>query len=231
MRLFEVAPVFLPKALPVTELPRERQQLAGLLMGRRAPKGWSQDAAQVDFYDAKGIVEELLAGLSIANYTVAAGQHYALHPGKTAIFRKGRDTLITVGEVHPAVAEALGIRKKIYVFEADIDTLQKFAAKKFSLEPLPKYPAISRDLAILVGHDTSAGAVEQLIVKSGGAFFKGVTLFDVYTGEHIPADKKSLAFTIEFRSNERTLTDAEADAAFQNILSAVEKDFGATLRS
>ena len=231
VRLFEVAPVFLPKALPVTELPRERQQLAGLLMGRRAPKGWSQDAAQVDFYDAKGIVEELLAGLSIANYTVAAGQHYALHPGKTAIFRKGRDTLITVGEVHPAVAEALGIRKKIYVFEADIDTLQKFAAKKFSLEPLPKYPAISRDLAILVGHDTSAGAVEQLIAKSGGTFFKGVTLFDVYTGEHIPADKKSLAFTIEFRSNERTLTDAEADAAFQNILSAVEKDFGATLRS
>lgn len=231
VRLFDVAPIFLPKALPVTELPLEKYQVAGLLMGRREPKGWSQDAAQVDFYDAKGIVEELLAGLSIGNYFVEAGEHYALHPGKTAVFKKGRDVLVTVGEVHPAVAEALGIKKKIYVFEADVETLQKFAAKKFSLESLPKYPSISRDLAILVSHDTAAADVEKVIVKSGGKFFKGVTLFDVYTGERIPADKKSLAFAIEFRSNERTLKDEEADEAFKNILAAVEKDFGATLRS
>ncbi len=231
VRLFEVAPVFLPKALPVTEQPLERQQVVGLLMGRREPKGWSQDAAQIDFYDAKGIVEELLAGLSIGNYVVEAGEHYALHPGKTAVFKKGRDVLVTVGEVHPAVAVALGIRKKIYVFEAEVETLHRFAAKKFSLESLPKYPSISRDLAILVSHDTAAGEVEKVIAKSGGQFFKGVTLFDVYTGERISADKKSLAFAIEFRSNERTLKDEEADAAFANILAAVEKDFGATLRS
>ena len=231
LRLFDVAPVFLPKNLPVTEQPLEKQKLAGLLMGRREPKGWSQNPAQVDFYDAKGIVEELLAGLSINNYFVEAGEHYALHPGKTAVFKKGRDVLVTVGEVHPAVAEALGIKKKIYVFEADVETLQKFAAKKFSLESLPKYPSISRDLAILVEHDTAAGDVEKVIVKSGGKFFKGVTLFDVYTGERIPADKKSLAFAFEFRSNERTLKDEEADEAFKNILAAVEKDFGAILRS
>ena len=231
VRLFEVAPVFLPKALPVTEQPLERQQVVGLMMGRREPKGWSQDAAQIDFYDAKGIVEELLAGLSIGNYVVEAGEHYALHPGKTAVFKKGRDVLVTVGEVHPAVAVALGIRKKIYVFEAEVETLHRFAAKKFSLESLPKYPSINRDLAILVSHDTAAGEVEKVIAKSGGQFFKGVTLFDVYTGERISADKKSLAFAIEFRSNERTLKDEEADAAFANILAAVEKDFGATLRS
>ena len=231
VRLFEVAPVFLPKNLPVTELPLEKQKLAGLLMGRREPKGWSQDSAQIDFYDAKGIVEEFLAGLSIANYSVEAGEHYALHPGKTAVFKKGLDILATVGEVHPAVAEALGIRKKIYVFEADIEILQKFAAKKFTLESLPKYPSISRDLAILVEHDTSAGDVANVIAKNAGKFFKGVTLFDVYTGERIPADKKSLAFAIEFRSKERTLKDEEADEAFKNILAAVEKNFGATLRS
>ena len=231
VRLFDIAPVFLPKALPITELPVEKQQLAGLLMGRREPKGWSQNAAQIDFYDAKGIVEELLAALSIGNYTVEAGEHYALHPGKTAFFKKGRDILVTVGEVHPAVAESLGIKKKIYVFEADIDTLQKFSAKKFSLESLPKYPAISRDLAILVDHDTAAGDVEKVITKNGGKFFKSVILFDVYTGERISADKKSLAFAIDFRSNERTLKDEEADEAFKNILSAVEKEFGATLRS
>ncbi|MBR4642806.1 MAG: phenylalanine--tRNA ligase subunit beta [Selenomonadaceae bacterium] len=231
VRLFEVAPVFYPKELPVTVQPLEKQKLAGLLMGRREPKGWSQDAAQIDFYDAKGIVEELLAGLSIGNYFVEAGEHYALHPGKTAVFKKGRDALVTVGEVHPAVAEALGIRKKIYVFEADVETLQKFAAKKFSFESLPKYPSISRDLAILVEHDTAAGDVEKVIAKNGGTFLKGVTLFDVYTGERIASDKKSLAFAIEFRSNERTLKDEEADEAFKNILAAVEKEFGATLRS
>ena len=231
VRLFDVAPVFIPKNLPVTELPREKQQVVGLLMGRREPKGWSQNPAQIDFYDAKGIVEELLASLSINNYFVEAGEHYALHPGKTAVFKKGRDILVTVGEVHPAVSEALGIKKKIYVFEADVETLQRFAAKKFSLESLPKYPSISRDLAILVEHDTAVGDVEKIIVKNGGKFFKGVTLFDVYTGERIPADKKSLAFALEFRSNERTLTDEEADEAFKNILAAVEKDFGATLRS
>lgn len=231
VRLFDVAPVFIPKKLPVTELPHEKYKLAGLLMGRREPKGWSQNSAQIDFYDAKGIVEELLAGLSIANYFVEAGEHYALHPGKTAVFKKGRDVLITVGEVHPAVAEALGIKKKIYVFEADVETLQKFAAKKFTFEHLPKYPSISRDLAILVNHDVAAGEVEKVITKNGGEFFKDVTLFDVYTGERISADKKSLAFAIEFRSKERTLKDEEADAAFKNILSAVEKEFGAELRS
>ena len=231
VRLFDIAPVFLPKALPVTELPRERQQLVGLMMGRREPKGWSQDAAQIDFYDAKGIVEELLSRLPITNYIVEAGSHYAMHPGRTAVFKKGRDILVTVGEVHPSVAEALGIRKKIYVFEADIETLQKFTAKKFTLTALPKYPAISRDLAILVDHDVQAGAVADVIAKNGGQFFRGVTLFDVYTGERIPADKKSLAFAIDFRSNERTLKDEEADEAFKNILAAVEKSFGATLRS
>ena len=231
VRLFDIAPVFFPKSLPVTEQPIEKYKLAGLLMGRREPKGWSQNSAQIDFYDAKGIVEELLAGLSIANYFVEAGEHYALHPGKTALFKKGRDVLVTVGEVHPAVAESLGIKKKIYVFEADVETLQKFAAKKFSFESLPKYPSISRDLAILVNPDVAASDVEKVIVKSGDKILKAVTLFDVYTGERISADKKSLAFALEFRSNERTLKDEEADEAFKNILAAVESEFGATLRS
>ncbi len=231
LRLFDVAPVFLPKNLPVTELPLEKYQVVGLLTGRREPKGWSQNPAAVDFYDAKGIVEEFLSALSIGNYFVESGEHFALHPGKTAFFKKGRDILVTVGEVHPEVAESLGIKKKIYIFEADVEILQKFAAKKFNLENLPKYPSISRDLAILVDHDTPAADIEKIIVKNGGKFLKGVNLFDVYTGERIPSDKKSLAFTLEFRSNERTLTDEEADYAFKNIFSAVEKDFGAILRS
>lgn len=232
VRLFEIAPVFFPKNLPVTELPNEVQKLAGLIMGRRDPKGWSQNSAEVDFYDAKGIVEELLEQLEIRNVACGiAEENFYLHPGKSAAFKKGREILATVGEVHPAVAESFGITKKIFVFEADVATLMKCAAKKFSFESLPKYPAISRDLAILVDHDTAAGDIEKVIAKSGGKIFKDVTLFDVYTGERISANKKSLAFTIKFQSSERTLKDEEADEVFKNILSQVEKTFGAELRS
>ena len=221
VRLFEVAPIFLPKSLPVTELPNEVQKLCGVIMGRREPKGWAQNSAEVDYYDVKGIVEELFAKLFIERYTVEAGEHYAMHPGKTAFFKKGREILATLGEIHPAVTESLGINKKIYAFECDIATLMKCASKKFSFETLPKYPAITRDLAILV----------EVIAKSAGKFFDGVTLFDVYKGERIAADKKSLAFTIKFQSDERTLKDEEADDAFKNILSTLEKTFAAELRS
>ena len=230
VRLFEIAPVFYPKSLPITEQPLEVQKLVGLIMGRREPKGWTQNNVEVDFYDMKGIVEELFERLEISNYTVEVGEHYALHPGKTAHFKKGREILATVGEVHPKVTESLGINKKVFVFEADVETLMKYTAKKFTFENLPKYPAISRDLAILVNLDTAAGEIEKVIAKSAGKFFKEVTLFDVYTGERIAADKKSLAFNIKFQSNERTLTDAEADESFKNILAAVEKTFGAKLR-
>ena len=166
-----------------------------------------------------------------AQQRVEVSFHYALHPGKTAAFKKGKEVIAIVGEVHPAVAESFGINKKIFVFEADIATLMKYTAKKFSFEPLPKYPAISRDLAILVDKEIAAGEVEKVIAKSGGKFFKDVTLFDVYTGDRISADKKSLAFAIKFQSNERTLKDEEADDAFKNILAQVEKTFGAELRS
>ncbi len=231
IKLFEIAPVFYPKALPITEQPVEMLKLAGLIMGRRDPKGWNQGNGEVDFYDMKGIVEELFNQLSIEKYTVEVGEHFAMHPGKTAVFKKGKDILATVGELHPAITNAFDIPKKIYVFEADVATLLKYTAKAFHYEQLPKYPAISRDLAVLVDRSIAAGEVEKTITKNGGKFFDRVTLFDVYTGERIDADKKSLAFNIKFQSNDRTLTDAEADEAFAKILSTVEKQFNATLRS
>ena len=154
-----------------------------------------------------------------------------MHPGKTAAFKKGKEVLITFGELHPKVAESFDLTKKIFVFEADIATLMKYAAKSFHCEPIPKYPSITRDLALLVDYDTAAGDVEKIIVKNGGKNFVGATLFDVYSGKNIDAGKKSLAFTIKFRAGDRTLTDAEADDAFNKIVAAVEKDCNAQLRS
>lgn len=230
IRIFELAPVFLPKALPVTEQPDEVLKLVGLLTGRREPVGWGQDGAAIDFYDAKGVVEQLFSALSISRYTVEAGEHFALHPGKTAVFKKGRDVLAVVGEVHPAVQEAFGVTKKLYVFEMDVATMLANAAKNFTSQSLPKYPGVSRDLALIVSEKTAAADVERVIKKNAGPYFKDVALFDLYTGKQIGEGKKSLAFAMRFQSGEKTLTDEEVDAAVEKIVEAAGKEFGAELR-
>lgn len=231
IRIFDVAPVFYPKALPVTEQPDEVIKLAGLITGRRNPVGWNQSNDMVDFYDMKGIVEELFRALSISGCTVEAGEHFALHPGKTALFKKGREVIATVGELHPAVAANFGIKQKVYLFEMDVETLMKYTARNFHYESLPKYPAIARDLAIVVDEDEAASDIESVIARNGGVYFKSVTLFDVYTGEHVAGGKKSLAFNLQFQSSDKTLTDEEADAGFQSILEAVKTQFQAELRA
>ena len=230
VRLFEIAPVFLPKALPVTEQPDEVLKLAGILTGRREPVGWGQDGAMIDFYDAKGVVEQLFAALSVSRYTVESGEHFALHPGKTAVFKKGRDVLAVVGEVHPAVQEAFGVTKKLYVFEVDVATLLANAAKNFTSQQLPKYPGVSRDLALIVSEETAAADVERVIKKNAGPYFKDVALFDLYTGKQIGEGKKSLAFALHFQSGEKTLTDEEVDTAVGKIVETAKKEFDAELR-
>lgn len=231
IKIFEVAPVFLPKALPVTEQPIQILKLAGAMLGRRNAVGWNQDNAMVDFYDAKGVVEELLAQLSISKYTVEAGEHYAMHPGKTALFKKGRDVIATVGEVHPGVLAAFGITKKMYIFEMDVATLMKYTATNFKYQLLPKYPAISRDLAMLVAEDVNASAIEKVIVQNAGKFLKDIRLFDVYQGAQIEKGQKSLAFSLQFQSAAKTLTDEEVEGPFNEILKKVEETFQAKLRS
>lgn len=231
VRLFEVAPVFFPKGLPVTEQPEEILKAVGLMAGRRAPMGWSQGADAVDFYDAKGVIEQLFANLRIKHYTVAPGHHFALHPGKTAAFQRGRDTLAVVGEVHPAVAAAFGAAKPMYVFEMDVATLMKYANGKFSHQPLPKYPAIARDLAVLVEDAIPAADIARVIQKNGGPHLKEVSVFDVYTGRQVAEGKKSLAFALHFQSNDRTLTDDEVDEAVGRAVAAVVENFKAELRA
>ncbi|MCR5175713.1 MAG: phenylalanine--tRNA ligase subunit beta [Anaerovibrio sp.] len=230
IRLYDVAPVFYPKELPLTELPDEVVKVAGFMSGRRNPMSWNTDNEMVDFYDAKGIVEELLVRLNINNCHVEAGEYMAMHPGKTALFKKGREIVAAVGELHPQVAENLGISKKAYIFEMDVPTLMKYSSDKFNFDVLPRYPAIVRDLAMLVDEEVNASDIEDTIARNGGKFFKNVTLFDVYTGKQIEDGKKSMAFTMQFQSNDKTLTDEEVDESFKQILDAVSREFNAELR-
>lgn len=228
--LFEVGSVFFPKALPVTELPDEVVKIAGAITGRRNAQGWNQTNDMVDFYDAKGIIEELFANLRVTRYTVEAGTHYAMHPGKTALFKKGRDVIATVGEVHPAVLSAYGITKPVYIFELDATTVMKYMAKDLKYKALPKYPATSRDLAMLVDVDVNAADIEKAMTKVAGQNLTQITLFDVYTGKQVEEGKKSLAFSLTFQSNDKTLTDAEIDPAIEKIVAKLQKDFNANLR-
>lgn len=228
--LFEVGSVFFPKALPVTELPDEVVKIAGAITGRRNAQGWNQTNDMVDFYDAKGIIEELLANLRVTRYTVEAGTHYAMHPGKTALFKKGRDVIATVGEVHPAVLSAYGITKPVYIFELDATIVMKYMAKDLKYKALPKYPATSRDLAMLVDVDVNAADIEKAMTKAAGQNLTQITLFDVYTGKQVEKGQKSLAFSLTFQSNDKTLTDAEIDPAIEKIVAKLQKDFNANLR-
>ena len=230
LRLFDIAPVFFPKALPVTELVEEKCKVAGLLTGRRNPIAWDTDNAMVDFYDAKGVLEHFLSAIGVQKYTVERGEHFAMHPGKTAFFKKGRDVIAVLGEIHPTVAANFGIGQSVYVFEMDAETLLRYRKKKAAIKPLPKYPASTRDLAILVDADLTTAEIERVIAKKGGSYFRGATLFDVYEGKQVGEGKKSMAFHLHFQSDDKTLTDEEVDAAFAAILQAAEEQLHAQLR-
>lgn len=229
--IFEIGTVFFPKALPITELPNEVVKIAGAITGRRHAHIWNQPNDTVDFYDAKGIIEELFSDLRVTRYTVEAGTHYAMHPGKTALFKKGRDVLATVGEVHPAVLANYGISKPVYIFELDAKTVMKYMAKDFKYKALPKYPAMTRDLAMLVAADINSADIEKAMTKAAGQNLVKITLFDVYTGKQVEAGKKSLAFSLTFQSNDKTLTDAEVNTAIEKIVAKLQKDFNADLRA
>ena len=230
LRLFDIAPVFFPKELPVTELAEERIMVAGLLTGRRSPLAWDTNGEMVDFYDIKGVAERFLAAVGVQKYTVESGTHFAMHPGKTAFFKKGREVVAVLGEIHPTIAENFGISQNVCIFEMDTAVLMRYRKKKSAIEPLPKYPAATRDLAVLVDAELSAAEIERVIAKKGGKYFRSATLFDVYMGKQVDAGKKSMAFRLHFQSDEKTLTDEEVDAAFASILQAAEKELHAQLR-
>ena len=230
LRLFDIAPVFFPRALPLTELAHEKRMVAGLITGRRNPIAWDTDNAMVDFYDMKGILERFLAAIGVQKYTVERGGHFAMHPGRTAFFKKGRENIAVLGEIHPTVAENFGIAQNIYVFEMDVGTLMRYRKKKSVVRALPKYPASTRDLAILVDAGITTEEILRVITKNGGKFFRDAALFDVYMGKQVADGKKSMAFHLHFQSDDKTLTDVEVDAAFADILAAAQEQLHAQLR-
>ncbi|MEE8504307.1 MAG: phenylalanine--tRNA ligase subunit beta [candidate division NC10 bacterium] len=228
VKLFEIARVFRPQ--PEAAGPLEGRVAGILAAGNRFSPWWGSSGGGVDFYDLKGVLEALegIVGLSVA---LRAGAEIPyLHPGRQAEVLLGRHVMGWVGELHPEVAQTFDLKTSAVAMEIDVDLLDRHRKPAATYSPLPKYPAVFRDMAVVVQEKMPAAEVEAAIRRTGGALVETVDLFDVYRGEPIPDGKKSLAFSIQYRSGDRTLTDEEVSTVHERIVQTLERNLGGILR-
>ena len=212
VRLYELGNVYLPKSLPLTELPEEKMTFT---------LGMYDDG---DFYDMKGVVEDFFdkAGMhKKAEYDPKAGKPF-LHPGRQAEIRYEGEVMGYLGEVHPAVAANYGIGTRAYLAVLDIPAVVEKASFDRKYTGIAKYPAVNRDISMVVPKQILAGDIEHMIEQRGGKILEHCSLFDIYEGSQIQEGYKSMAYSIVFRSAEKTLEEAEVSAAMKKILNGLE---------
>lgn len=227
--LFETGAVYIPKALPMTELPEERWYTAGVMMGNVTGNEWPNTVRATDFYDVKGVVEELLQAVGLYDLALVQAKVAWLHPGVSAAYMVGEECVAVFGKLHPQAAKNYDLPENTYVFEIATDTLLSLGGTKVRYTSLSKYPSISRDLAIVAPVSVPNGVIMEIIRREGGSYLEQAYVFDVYEGEHIEAGFRSMAYSLSFRSAEGTLTDEDIETAIQAILTALAEK-GCTLR-
>jgi phenylalanyl-tRNA synthetase beta chain len=227
VRLYEIASVYLPHAEPKKQPSAESVEVAGVILGRRSPASWAAGAEGADFYDAKAAVAGILEALGVEVTWRPTGDGW-LHPRHSAALLAGAASVGDVGELHPRVAAAFELPRGVLAFRLSLDALLRAARLVPQHRALPRLPAVLRDLAVVVDEGAAAAAVEALVREE--PLVEAVTLFDVYRGQPLPAGKKNLAFAIAYRAPDRTLTDAEADAAHGRIVKRLTAELGAELR-
>jgi len=225
IRLFELGKVYLPRP---KDLPNEPEMLCGLLSGSRFEKSWHGGDDSFDFYDARGMVEGLLSQLDI-DASFDESKDESLHPVKQAAIVIAGNQLGVVGELHSKLLEAFEIPGAAYLFEINLTALLPFSLGHKMFQPISRFPTIVRDIALVV----DAGVIHHRVKDIINSFplVKRVTIFDVYSGEQVPAGKKSLAYSITFQSPTHTLTDEEVNQVQQQILDKLSTELGATLRT
>lgn len=185
----------------------------------------------MDFYVLKGLVETVLKVSSVQRYEVIAEKsNPSYHPEKTAKICVGKDVIATLGEIHPKVSENYDISNRVYVAEISMDKIVKYARVERKYIEVPKYPAVERDLAMLIDEDIEVAQIEKVITRKGKKILEEVELFDVYRNEKLGNKKKSVAYSLKFRAKDRTLTDEEINKAMEEIITELEKTFKAELR-
>lgn len=226
--LYEVGSIFAPTV--EGELPKERQHLAGVMTGLTLNHPWQGEKKVVDFFVVKGILEGLFDVLGVAsNVTYAQAKRDGMHPGRTADILLDGEVIGYIGQLHPEAQKQLDV-KETYVFELSLVKLFAADAEETYYTTIPRFPSMTRDIAVVVNKDVKAGEMKRTIAEAGGELLKDVTLFDLYEGEKMEEGKKSLAFSMNYFDPERTLTDEEVTEAHSRVLAAVEETFGAELR-
>jgi phenylalanyl-tRNA synthetase beta chain len=229
VRLYEIASVYHPHPDPKDRPTAESVEIAGVLAGRRSPPGWATGSDAVDFHDAKAAVAGVLESLGIGAVW-RGGADAWLHPRSSAVVlaSDADEMLGVVGELHPGAAAAFDLPRGVVAFRLFLDALLRNARLVPQHRAIPRLPAVLRDLAVVVDDAVTAASVEAAVREE--PLVEAVTLFDVYRGAPLPAGKKNLAFAIAYRAPDRTLTDAEADAAHARIVSRLGVKLGAELR-
>jgi phenylalanyl-tRNA synthetase beta chain len=236
LALFEIGPVYL-SGENEDGLPDERRRLVIALTGPRDPLAWQgSDRAPMDYFDLKGVVEALVEGLPLENVSYeppeAEAQHPGYTPGRTARMLIDDQHAGWLGEVHPLVREQYDLPAGTVVYAADLDLelLLSHVVERFPVRPVPEYPPVKEDLAVIVDEAVPAARVQGLIESAGGELLAEVTLFDLYRGAQIGSGKKSLAYRLTYQARDRTLTDAEAAKVRGRIVKRLQDEAGATLR-
>jgi phenylalanyl-tRNA synthetase beta chain len=234
LALFEIGPVFF--ASESGELPDEFQRLSILLAGPRGLPAWQgADEVRMDFYDLKGLIASLLEGLHIPGVHYEPGSNPTFHPGKCAGVLCGEKQLGVFGELHPQVRErydwpaAFG-GTPLLAADMDMDALLALVPALYEIAPVPEYPPVLEDLALVVAESLPAERVAELIRRTGGKVVRDVRLFDVYRGGKIGAGNKSLAYSLTYQASDKTLSDKDVAGIRVHILRRLEQELGAKLR-
>lgn len=227
--IFESGSVYIPDDSDISLA--EHEHLACVMTGAWHNHKWQGEYKAVDFFVLKGVVEGLLKKYDLGqNYQFIKCEHSYYHPGRCAeIISQSGERLGICGQIHPKISEKI-TSQAVYGAELSLSQLLTPARKDLVVFDPPRFPTVSRDIALVLDEHITAGVVQAEIENAGGALLKMVSLFDLYTGENIAVEKKSLAFSLQFSDITRTLTDEEVQKNYDNILTAVETKFGAKLR-
>ena len=231
----EVSPAPAHAAEPGVVLPHEPESVAIVLSSPLRPEAWTAGSRAADFFALKGVVEAVLGVLRLQGEFALLGDAIAafpyLHPGKSALVRVAGREVGVLGQLRPDVAAAFGVEDlTLYIATLSLDVLAPLALPDVPFEDLGTYPPASQDLAVVVGRDVSAAAVVATARKAGGKLIRDVHVFDVYEGDQVPPDKRSLALRVVIRSPERTLSEKDIAGVRAKIVGALARDCGAALR-
>ena len=185
----------------------------------------------VDFYYLKGIIENVLEAIGVLRYDIEKERNNSsYHPGRCANLKVGMDRIVTFGEVHPEVLNNYDINKRAYILEANITKLVKYSRQNKKYQEVPKFPAVERDISLLVDEEVEVGEIEKIITKKSKKILESVTLFDIYRNAKLEENKKSVAYSLIFRDKNKTLSDDEVNTVMENIIKELENKLNAKLR-